>query len=65
MSNQSDLVFLAQLATELGLTRSFLRRATREQRIPSLRAGGRTVYNTQAVRSALAAQAAKGVRRAK
>lgn len=65
MSTQSDLVFLDQLATELRLTRTYLRRETKAQRIPSLRAGGRTVYNILAVRAALAQQAAKGVRDAK
>lgn len=65
MSNQPVLVFLDQLAKELRLTRTFLRRETRAERIPSLRAGGRTVYNPDAVRAALAAQAAKGVSDAK
>lgn len=63
MSNSvptSDIVLLEELARRLRLSKSFLERETRAGRIPSLRAGNRRVFNPDAVRRALAEQAAKG-----
>ena len=58
--NSPDIVRLDELARRLRLPKSFLERETRAGRIPSLRAGNRRVFNPDAVRRALAEQAAKG-----
>jgi excisionase family DNA binding protein len=57
---QPDIVLLDELARRLRLPKSFLQRETRAGRIPSLRAGNRRVFNPDAVRQALAEQAAHG-----
>lgn len=62
MSTNHDLIFLDELAKELGLTRTWLRREAQRGTIPSIRAGKRLLFSVAAVRAALAAQAAKGVK---
>ena len=54
-----DIMTLSELAWELRLSKSWLKAQTKAGRIPSLKAGQKTIYNPDAVRRALAVLAAE------
>jgi excisionase family DNA binding protein len=55
-------VSLTEISDRLGLPLAFLRREVQSGRLPFVNAGSRRMFDEQAVRTALAAQAAKGVK---
>lgn len=60
MNSHEILVTLDGLARTLRLSKRWLRAEANASRIPYLLAGRRRLFNADAVRQALAAQAAKG-----
>lgn len=60
MTNDRDIVTLNELAFMLRLSKRWLRKETTAGRLPCLKAGYRTLYNVEAVRSELARRAAAG-----
>ncbi|MBU6414599.1 MAG: DNA-binding protein [Planctomycetes bacterium] len=60
MTTKDVLVSLDDLALALSLSKRWLRREADANRLPSLRAGRRRLFNVEAVRQALAVRAAKG-----
>ena len=60
MNNTPHVVTLGELARRLRLSKRWLAAETKAGRIPSLKAGRRTLYNPEAVREALAELAADG-----
>lgn len=59
MRDETNVVPIEVLARRLGLSRRWLHREAQAERIPSLRAGRRRLFNPEAVRRALAARAAE------
>lgn len=56
---QADIMQLEELARELRLSKTWLKAQTKAGRIPSFKAGMKTIYNPEAVRKALADLAAE------
>jgi hypothetical protein len=58
MNIDNPLVDLAGLSQQLKLSKRWLRMESTARRIPSLKAGGKRLFNVEAVRQALALRAA-------
>tara|TARA_R110002111_G_scaffold244674_1_gene306929 strand:+ start:16146 stop:16340 length:195 start_codon:yes stop_codon:yes gene_type:complete len=58
MEKTNQLVDLQGLSQQLKLSKRWLRTESSAGRIPSLKAGGKRVFNVDAVRNAIANQAA-------
>lgn len=59
----SELLTLPRMARRLGVTQAWLREEADADKVPHLKAGGRLLFNPEALQESLAARAAQSLQR--